>query len=199
MPDFSTDMSTQQKGYSAVGEFIFFFAGMESELDRLLRSLLNLRLLEGSIITSNIDISTKVYIVRSAVSMIPMNDKETLQSARNDSISVGKVAEKRNILAHNGFSPTEDGVEFFYFKAKGKVSLPEEKWTYDDFDQHIAEMIRLSRALSELNKSLPDHPAKKLAGNLMDIINHSDPGLRPGLAQLIALGTQNSINDGGSQ
>jgi len=199
MPDFATNMSAQQKAYSAVGEFIYFFAGMEFELNKLFRTLLNLRLLEGSIITSNIDIRTKVYIVKSAVNMIPMKEGDFLKAARSDLESVIKVSEKRNILAHNGFNPTEDGVDFFYFKAKGKVVLADEKWTYDDFDQHIAEMIRLSRALSELNKSLPDHPAKKLAGNLMDIINHSDPGLRPDLAQLIALGTQTSIDDDNSQ
>lgn len=184
MPDFAPNMTKEQKAYLAVGQFMFHFAGMEFNLNLILRSLLNLGMLEASIITSNIDVRTKVYIVQTAVNMRPIKDDELLAKAKADLKSVVKMAEKRNILAHNHFSAEADGIDFYYVKAKGNLALPDEKWSYDTIDEYIREMARLTFAIQELSAKLVKHPATELLHAMSNTLGN----LNPSLAQLIGIG-----------
>lgn len=179
------DMSTEQRAYLAVGEFMAYFADMEFQLNLALRSLLNLGLLEASVITSNIDVRTKVYIVKTALNMRPITEGDWLKNARKELEAIVKVAEKRNILAHNSFTPREDGVEFFYVKAKGTLSLPDEIWSYETFDSLYGEMHRLRDAIIEMTKTLKTHPASTLLAAIGESFGDMDPALKPTIAQLL--------------
>lgn len=190
MPRFPPEATKEQKAYLAVGEFMFHFANMEFQLNLSLRSLLKLGLLEASIITSNIDVRTKVYIVKSAMNMKPIAETEWLAEARRDLESVIKMAEQRNILAHNTFFAREDGVDFFRVKAKGKFSLPDEIWTYETFDGFYVEMMRLGDAIRHLTETLVKHPATALATVMAESLSNLYPSHSASIAQLLALGTR---------
>lgn len=194
MPTFTDNMTKDQKAYLAVGEFMFHFAGLEFQLNIFLRSLLHLGLLEAQIITSNIDVRTKVYIIQTAINMRPINDDALLATAKADLKSVISIAENRNILAHHHFTPLDDGVDFYRVKAKGTLSLPDAKWSYEDFDHFYYEMGRLAQAIIEMNKILVKHPATELLTAMTESLGNMHPQLRPAIAELIAMGIRN--NDG---
>lgn len=185
MPDFIDGMSKEQKAFLAVGEFMFYFSALEFQLNLALRSLLNLGLLEAHLITSNVDVRTKVYIVKTAVDMRPIKHAEWLTDAKSDLEAIIKIAEKRNILAHNNFTPREDGVEFFYVKAKGKLALPDELWTFEKFDDLQRQMTTLSEAVTEIAKRVTKHVATPLLNAIAETVGNENPNLRPSLMEVL--------------
>lgn len=195
MPTFTANMTKDQKAYLAVGEFMFHFAGLEFQLNLFLRSLLHLGLLEAHIITSNIDVRTKVYIIQTAIDMRPIKDDVLLAKAKADLKSVVSIAENRNILAHHHFSPMDDGVDFYRVKAKGKLSLPDTKWTYEQFNRFYYEMGRLTQAIIALDKAIVKHPATELLTAMTESLGNMNPQLRPAIAELIAMSVKGKENE----
>lgn len=172
MPMFNDHMSSEQKVFLAVGQFVHHFTVMEAALNKGLRALLNLGILEGAIVTSNVDVRTKVYIVKTAINTRPMKEEDWLREARRNLEAVVKMAERRNILAHNPFMRHENGVEFFYTKAKGDLKLPDEVWTYDEFDRLYAEMERLASAIEEVIERVVKHPATALGQAISETLRN---------------------------
>jgi hypothetical protein len=181
MPLFSPDMTEDQKTFLAIGQFIYFFSSMEDQLNRSLRSLLGLGLLEGAIVTSNVDVRTKVYMILTAMNMRPMKEEEWLKEARSDLKAVVKLAERRNILAHNSFTGRDGAVEFFYTKAKGTLSLPDEIWTFEAFDAHCVELDRLSVAIKAMTERVVKHPATALGKAISETVRNMDPDVHGSL------------------
>ncbi|MDG2532086.1 hypothetical protein P6144_00350 [Sphingomonas sp. HITSZ_GF] len=166
MPHYAPNMTREQKAYLAVGQFLLHFAGMETALNNMLTRLLEMKNLEGLVVTSNIDMRGKIYIVQTALNMRPITEDDWLKEARKDLKSVVTMTEKRNILAHNIFLPHADGVEFHLVRAKGKLDLPEELWTDEIFDGHYAEMDRLTLRLKEITDALMQHRASAVLAAL---------------------------------
>lgn len=175
MPMFSSDMPSIQKSFLAVGQFMHSFSGMDDELNRSLRSLLGLGILEGAIVTSNIDVRSKVYMILTAFNIRPMKEEDWIRDARTDLKSVVKMSERRNILAHNSFVDRPNGVEFFYTKAKGNLKLPDEFWSYDDFDGYYNEMGRLTNSLRTMTEKVVKHPATALRKAISETMRNLRP------------------------
>ncbi len=195
MPNFAHGMTIDQKGYLAVGEFMSRFALMEFQLDVALRSLLNLGLLEAHLINSNIDVRTKVYVVKAAVELRPIVNAPWLTQAKRDLEAIVKVAEKRNILAHTKFFPREEGVEFSHIKAKGKLALSDHLWTFEVFDDLGEQMRTLGDAVTTIATRVTGHFGTPLMAAIAETLGNAQPALRPSIMDALLLAAANRTND----
>jgi hypothetical protein len=95
---------------------------------------------------------------------------------------VATLSERRNIIAHHMFGPTDegDGIFILRVRAKGKFSLPEERWSDEDCDQLAAEMFALRAALEEIEHGLREHI--DLTALLESMANEGSPQEGPQLA-----------------
>jgi hypothetical protein len=197
MPDFAENMTPFQKTYVCVGQFMRNFADMEFQLNIAIRSVLKLGMLENSIVCSHISIRQKIYILKSAINLRSTMKADWLKQTAKDLELIVSISEKRNILAHCAFVPKGDGVDFFYVKARGKLDLPDQIWSFNDFDGLYGETVRLTVALTDITEALTKHPATKAAKDVAQVFPAGGEGLSP-LAQLLgSLGTGGGLRAGG--
>ena len=145
------------RAFRLVGEFMFHWASMESEINRGMRKLLGIGMIEGMIVTANTSLRDKTNILKTAVNHYCGGQTEWLQQANKTINSIGNLTPKRNLIAHTSFIPHENGgVEFFVIKAKSTFGVPDEIWSIEEF-------LRINHEVSQLEgrlKEISDHALK---------------------------------------
>lgn len=113
------------RAFRLVGEFMFHWAHLESVLNTGIHKLLRLEGAEALIATANITVRDKISLFRTLITYYNAAG-DWLKAANKTLDRVSDLSGERNLVAHNMFSPHEDGgVEFFLVKAKGKFALPD--------------------------------------------------------------------------
>jgi len=136
--------------YALVGRFLNTWAFMESALNEAIAIALDLKLLQGIIVTAEIDFLKKIFMVRTAVKLElfekQAKEYETLLNG------IQKLSEDRNIIAHNFFSmfPEEKAVKFYHYKARGKLDISTPTYTISKLESMDAELHDAQRKLSKL-------------------------------------------------
>lgn len=140
------------RAFRLVGEFMFHWAALEAVLNRSLRDLLGLKGVEGIIAQSNMQLRDKIHTFRTLVSLY--NGTSDWAKAADKTIEkMVKLSGDRNVVAHNPFSPHENGgVEFYIYKAKGKFSIPEVVWGIEDFLRKAREMTDLEEEIKTITE-----------------------------------------------
>lgn len=146
------------RSYRLVGEFMFYWAALEAELNRGVRKLLGLEGTEGIIATANMQVRDKIHTLRTLVTYYASSDADALKAHNKTIDRIGDMAGQRNLVAHNIFAPHDDGgVEFFLIKAKGKFAAPETVWSIEDFLNKNHEMTQLAEALNGIVAATASH------------------------------------------
>ena len=134
-----------------IGEFMYFWAGLEAEINRGVHRLLGIRGVEGAIATANISVRDKLHILRTIVNYYGEGQSDWLSHANRTINAVGEEASARNTVAHNMFIPHKSGgVEFVVVKAKGKFGFPATIWSADTFKRHCDDMFDLEPKLEQI-------------------------------------------------
>jgi hypothetical protein len=150
-----------------VGQFMLSFALMESAINNAFERALSLDEIDAAIVLANIDLSRKLYILRSAVSA---KSVAWQKKADKDIKEALDKLEVRNIVAHTVFGPTDDGrVRFLTVKARSKLQFPDVAWSLADFVSQSSTMRRLTLGFDAVKTNLT--PA--LTGNILsDLVTH---------------------------
>ena len=140
-----------QRSFQLVGEFMWHWASLEAVLNRGVTKLLSLGILEGAILTANLQVRDKIHIIRTAVDMWGLFAPAEMKAAGKLLDTVAAAAGERNLVAHNPFGPGESGgVSFAITKAKGKLDFPDTVWSEADFSRKFAAMDSLEKSLRSL-------------------------------------------------
>lgn len=141
---------------------MFCFAMMESAINGAVKSAMSMGDLDAAIILANMDLSRKLYILRSANALRSTFSEKT---ADDNIKEAQEQLEVRNIVAHTVFGPTSDGkVKFLTVKAKRQLQYPDIEWSIDDFNTHFAKMYRLAEGFKKIgDKFTPDTSANILS------------------------------------
>lgn len=146
-----------------VGQFMHHWALVEKGLDKAMGIALGLDTLQAEILAPNIAIGKKVAITMAAVSLAVMTTKRikhyrgVLSEIRNF------AAQKRNIVAHYPFGPSDDGssVEFLVVHAKDKLSFPDEVWDSKAWSDAFSRMKYFDEQMVNLCTHLKEAEAIK--------------------------------------
>lgn len=140
-----------------VGMFIRWWATVEAQLDQAMAGALGLSLRQMVIVSVNIPVRAKVHITLTAIEIADLDEKKAKHYKRHLNKLWGLI-DKRNIIVHHLFSPTEDetATEFMVIEAKGSLKFPEIIWTLKDFNQSFKKMEALYVELRELTTELKE-------------------------------------------
>jgi hypothetical protein len=137
--------------FALIGEFMFHWAVLESEINRSIHQLLNLDGPTGYITTANMGLRDKLNLVRTLLHFYCNGSDAWVKDANKELDKIGAMSAHRNLVAHTLFGPHKGGgVSFMTIKAKGKFDLPEVIWKPEDFDAKQIEIARLKRRLERL-------------------------------------------------
>jgi hypothetical protein len=171
------------KSYQLVGEYLSAWAHMESRLDGAIGNALHLTNLQQIIVCANIGFTSKCHILKTLVSLVFIENGKDYEKAI---VKIQNLTTDRNMIAHNAFFPSDEkefAVQFFVFKAKGKLSIPKTTWKEEQFKKRIYQLRGYAKTLENLESHLS---YKDIANALMK----KDGGLYPskGLLGLGSLG-----------
>lgn len=143
-----------------VGEWLQYWAMMESELNRCMGRALALDGLQTYIVAKNVQFTAKTHILKTALAgsrKVGAADRERYTKLID---AIATETPVRNMLAHDMFLPSEktDGVEFLVVKAKGQLKFPEEDWPIQTFQDWFARMTLWRQELVKLRQII-DRPA----------------------------------------
>jgi hypothetical protein len=136
-----------------VGRFLQSWSGLEGNLNGTIQVALGLDVLQAAMLANNMQLRDKINFLRSTISLLTIDPEQTEFIATINRIS--KYSEWRNTVAHQPFLADDktDGVRFLVFQAKGKINIPETRWSVDDFRKKL-EAIKTAN--NEL-KTMQDH------------------------------------------
>jgi hypothetical protein len=83
------------------------------------------------------------------------------------------LSTERNIVAHEAFGSDEkgDGVRFYVFKASGKVSVPDVRWSADEFFVKFDKMKEYAQKLKAIRTALTKTPLAEAIRNELNSPN----------------------------
>jgi hypothetical protein len=130
-----------ERACAQVGRFMYHFAQLENQIDVAFAKLFELDTSYAKIITGSVDFSKKYNMVLIAT-LDQMKEKERGRVKK----TLNKVTEhndNRQVAAHSRFEPEGDGVRFTRVVTKrGKVDVPDERWSKQKFDQNYKAMTK---------------------------------------------------------
>ena len=141
----------EKRAFQLVGQFLHWFALLESELDQGIAKLFGIA--DGSldIIASNVDFSRKVKIVRSAeVYKAELPDAERKKLLKDTFGSVLKLNDRRKIVAHCRFEASSGGVVFRRAVADSRLQVEDVEWNQEEFERLYAETRNSTANLRKL-------------------------------------------------
>jgi hypothetical protein len=135
------------------------WALLETSLNTGVGRLLGLKTVETAIATANMQLRSKIHIVK-AVVHLKRGTTDWGKDALKDLEAIAGLADKwRNVVAHVPFAPhASGGVQFLSIKAKGKLSFPDIIWGRADFDEVFDEIMRLSHRVEEIIDNVAGKP-----------------------------------------
>jgi hypothetical protein len=160
---------TYDHAYKLVGQFMSFWAILESSVNAGVGKLLGMDTLEAIIATANMQFRSKIHILKAVVHM-RCGLTEWGKGAIKSIEEAGTLADTwRNIVAHNGFVPHGDGVKFLIVRAKGKLHFPETIRSEVDF---LVVDKRLGELAERVDEIVAKVAAMKVRGSLADLLAH---------------------------
>lgn len=148
-------LSPELRCRALVGGFMQNWALLEFDLHKAIAKVMGLTIQQALIVGVNMDFAKKIYVCRTAINISSIGAE---QIRRFDSVlnQIANYSQHRNYIAHNPFSPMEngDGVCFYVFKAKGKFKTPDMNWSVEDFEAADKEIDRFRGELNELENKL---------------------------------------------
>ncbi|MEQ3629248.1 MAG: hypothetical protein ABNH49_11365 [Hyphomonas sp.] len=177
----SDKIDPETKALAMFGEFFQTWAFLEHEVIRCIEKALGLNELQRTAVFTHIMWRDRIDILRNLLSLTPMaSAKRKEHDVRL--VKISKLAVDRNLAAHNAFLHEDDGSLVFYQrKAKGKIELPQVKWTRKLVDQKIN---RLWSEIAYLKKLREDIQRLKSSSSLVNALAgpHNVFAFRSGLA-----------------
>lgn len=127
-----------QESFALIGEFLWHFSLLESELDKLLQRMMGLESMSALILTSNIDIAKKINL---AICGLEFQGVEHIEAIK-DLKALYSINDDRKIVAHCFFGPSKarDGVAFHRTTANSKLKLASLVWTKAEFRSKFTAM-----------------------------------------------------------
>jgi len=155
MTDFNP-LNPHTRCFALVGEFLYRWSVMESKIKEAITKSLGLNIVQGAIVTSNISLRDKIYILKTAVDLSEIKPKEEREKFKSVLQKVANYSPTRNMVAHDRFEPVKDklGVRFGVIKAKGKLNIPHTEWSEDKFQEEFEKIEGFSREIDNLKSKL---------------------------------------------
>lgn len=178
-----------------VGCFMASWAELETVLDVAIRRILKIEVVAMSILSVNLQMVSKIYTARCAISMFGEQEASWQKAAQKVLVEIGKMSELRNMVAHTYFAISSDktAVEFYRIKATSKLTVPDEFWTPDDFSTHLMGMSSLGTKLKTvmnetmLHRSKIDLRERKTRDSMARILMGQDPPPEGGWNALLGI------------
>lgn len=152
-PSLANDNPENSEAQRLVGAFLQRWALVEFCLDQALGAALGLKQQQTNIIAVNIPFYKKVHITNAALDFLQLRPSE-VKRRKKEIEKLRPLANDRNIAAHYGFEPNEngDGVRFFYLKAEGRLEWPETIWSVQEFREKFRNMTTAIEVLNNVEK-----------------------------------------------
>lgn len=152
MTDFNL-LEQNLRTWALVGRFFQEWAFVESKLGNVISKGLNLQPMQSAILEANVMFKAKIDIARTLVGVSAIHQEERRKSYTDTLEKIARFyANKRNLVAHNPFVPSEDGkrVRIYRTMAKGDLQFPKIEWSVEDFNRYFAKMDGFYRKLEAL-------------------------------------------------
>ena len=122
---------------------------LESTLNSAIEQALDLSVVQGFIVTRNVQLRDKIHVLKCIVDLVG-NDKARFTKVLNEIADMSRV--DRNVIAHDMFWPDDegDGVKFNVVKATGKLAVPDVRWSQADFEAKYEKIINLHKEVGQL-------------------------------------------------
>jgi hypothetical protein len=158
--DASLDPDT--RCWALIGQFLQRWAALESAMHLCIQTTFKLSPTATQIICANMKVQDKLNVLRTVVSLVPFPLEQT--RAKNVSMlrRVGRVAGRRNMIAHTPFRPYQKGagVEFLHIEAKGTYDSTGVIWPEQIFKREFDSICILQAKMAWLNALLKEHPIR---------------------------------------
>jgi hypothetical protein len=147
--EYFTSLDRETRTVSLVGYFLQFWSVLESNLNHAIEHALDLKMVQGAIVTKNIQLRDKIHMLKTLVDVRGMH-VERLKKVLDD---VATLSGDRNMIAHDMFMADDegDGVQFIVVKAKGKLSFPETRWSIVHFLKKYGQITDLTEKVKEVD------------------------------------------------
>lgn len=156
-----------EHAYMLVGRFMSHWSILEGSVNEGVGKLLGMDTLEATIATANMQLRSKVHILKAVVDL-KCGSTPWGKAAIKDIERVATLADTwRNIVAHVGFVPHDDGVKFLAVKARGKLAFPETIRNGTEFLIVSGEITQLAARIDEIVVTLTTKKRGKTLGDLL--------------------------------
>lgn len=157
MADHTSSATTAQAAFALVGEFMFNWAYIENRVVMGIQSLLDLEEPQAEIILANVTFRDKTSMAATLSHVIlteaKLADDATAALKLFDAINKFN-SDYRNVLVHNVFLDTADGIEIFRVRAKGKYEVQQTIWDQKFFEARFKEIDAFEIQLDKLFERL---------------------------------------------
>jgi hypothetical protein len=126
-----------------VGDFLQRWGNLESTLNYVMQTALQLSPLQGAVLSKNVQMRDKIHICKTVIDLYLYGEAVVIHKKALSDVSDFSL--DRNMIAHDMFipDPEGDGVEFYVIKAKGRFDIPKVAWSVADFEKRAEQTKRL--------------------------------------------------------
>jgi hypothetical protein len=146
--------------FQRVGEFLCWFAMLETNMDTSIVGLLGVEETAGRLLLSYVPFSRKCDFLRELICLeaVGFTDAER-KEAKGKVGEIQQKADLRNIVAHSYFLAQEGGVKFMRAKKKMRADTSE-VWDKDVFRRHRTDMVDLwgwvAKISGQIRQKMPE-------------------------------------------
>jgi hypothetical protein len=178
MTDFK-DLDPEIRCFALVGQFLQAWSFMEDSLHKAIGTALSIETPKLQILCANIRFRDKIHILSTLIDVAPIFSNEAKAEFKKALRELAEYSGTRNMIAHDGFRPNDEGVEFLTVKAKGKFDLPKIIWNADRFQSEGAIVAQYRSLLDGLQAHFQAQPLaqRAYAGALLDALQYADTPL----------------------
>lgn len=151
------ELDPSLRAQALVGYFLQVFALMESGINDAIGKALGLSPLQTIIVAKNVQFSSKIHILRTALPYTSLSESERIEFHKTLG-TILNYAPTRNMVAHDLFSPAKGikGVNFHVTKAKGKLDFPETIWDIEKFQAEAKQLLIWSGEIERLKSAITE-------------------------------------------
>lgn len=152
------------RAYALVGKYLYEWAFMETELHNAIEKALNLDALQSAIVTSNLQFSNKIKILRAVLGYSFFTEEER-KLVDKKLIDLLDYSNTRNMVAHDAFAISSDkkAVVFYVYRTRDKLRSAQQKWTVEKFHEEYEKIENYNELLKRINANLDALTLSKLS------------------------------------
>jgi len=145
-----------------IGTYMMHWATVEAGLNHCIAKALGLNHLQGLIVCKNISLRDKINVLKAVINLEIWSEN----ISKHYIAAVNRLAllsQDRNMIAHDMFVDDDEGngVKFLVAKAKGKLSIPDVRWTVQHFIEKWDDLVVLGGEMYKLSKYLETLPTAR--------------------------------------